>query len=255
MTPETPAAADPQPQGMSAAARVTGVLFEPAATFQDIARRPTFLLPMILVILASLVFSVLMGQRVGWDRVIQQRNEMMGQAMQQRMSQMPAEQREAQEKMQRMITPITTYAGSILGTPIIWLISAGLLMLIVKVMMSVPVTFKQVYSIVAFAAMPIVIQTILKIVVLYLKKPDDFNTMNPLAFNPGAFMDPATGSKFLYVVGVSLDVFIIWSLVLTAVGLKAAGGKRLSFTGALVAAFTPWVVFVLLGAGAAAAFS
>ena len=122
-------------------------------------------------------------------------------------------------------------------------------------MMNVPVTFKQVYSIVAYAAIPIVIQTILKIVVLYLKKPDDFNTMNPLAFNPGAFMDPATTNKFLFVIGVSLDAFIIWSLLLTAVGLKAAGGKRLSFTGAVIAAFTPWAIFVLLGGAAASMFS
>ncbi len=255
MTPEIPASTAPEPQGMSAASRVTGVFFEPGATFQDIARKPGFLIPMLLVIVAGFVFNVLMGQRVGWERVIQQRQEMMGQAAQQRLAQLPAEQREQQERIQLKVTPIFSYLGAVLGPPFFWLINAALIVLIVKVMMSVPVTFKQVYSIVAWAALPVVVQTILKIVVLYLKKPDEFNVMNPLAFNPGAFMDPATSSKGLYVVAVSLDAFIIWALVLTGIGLKAAGGKRISFGGAMIAAIVPVALFVLIGAGAAAAFS
>src|SRR5215468_9301874 len=100
MTPEITAPMDPQPQGMSAAGRVTGVFLDPGETFQDIARKPGFLIPMILVLLSSVVFTALMGQRVGWERVVQQRQEMMGQAMQQRMAQMPAEQREQQERIQ-----------------------------------------------------------------------------------------------------------------------------------------------------------
>ncbi len=255
MTPEATASVDPQPQGMSAVSRITGVFFEPGATFSDIARKPGWLIPMVLVILAGVVFTALMAQRIGWDRVIQQRQEMMGQAMQQRTANLSAEQREQQEKIQRTIAPITGYLGVVLGPPLVWLIVAGLLVLIVKVMMSVPVNFKQVYSIVAWAALPMVVQSILKIVVLFLKKPDEFNVMNPLAFNPAAFMDPSTGSKALYVVALSLDVFTIWSLVLTAVGLKAAGGKRLSFGGALTAVIIPWALFVLLGAGVTAAFS
>ena len=254
MTPEATATVDPQPQGMSALARITGVFFEPGVTFQDIAKKPGFLVPMLLVILSGLVFTALMGQRVGWDRVVQQRQEMMSASMQQRMAQMPAEQREQQERLQVKVTPVFSYLAAAAGPPFFWLISAALSLLVVKVIMSAPVTFKQVYSIVAWAALPVVVQSILKIVVLFLKKPEDFNVMNPLAFNPGAFMDPKS-SPGLYVIAVSLDIFIIWALVLTAIGLKAAGGKRISFGGALAAAITPFAFFVLLGAGAAAAFS
>jgi hypothetical protein len=52
-----------------------------------------------------------------------------------------------------------------------------------------------------------------------------------------------------------LDLFTIWGILLTAVGLKAAAGKRLSFGGALFAVVLPWAVLVLLGATVAGIFS
>jgi hypothetical protein len=44
-------------------------------------------------------------------------------------------------------------------------------------------------------------------------------------------------------------------MLLTAIGLKAAAGKRLSFGGALFAVALPWAFFLLIGASIAGAFS
>ena len=90
---------------------------------------------------------------------------------------------------------------------------------------------------------------------MFLKSPDEFNLINPLAFNPAAFMDPINSSKFLYTLAMSLDLFTIWGILLTAIGLKAAAGKRLSFGGALFAVVLPWAILVLIGASVAGAFS
>ena len=84
-----------------------------------------------------------------------------------------------------------------------------------------------------------VIKQLLSIVVLFLKNPDDFNLLNPLAFNVAAFMDPLTSSKFLYTLADVRSVRDIWTIVLTAIGLSAAAGKkRLSFGGGLIATAT-----------------
>ena len=99
------------------------------------------------------------------------------------------------------------------------------------------------------------IMAILAIAVMFMKPPDDFNVQNPLVFNPGAFMDPLTSSKFLYSLATSLDLFRIWSLVLIGIGLKAAGGKQLSMGGAMTAAFLPWAIWTLGAAAIAGAFS
>src|ERR1035438_309477 len=59
---------------------------------------------------------------------------------------------------------------------------------------------------------------------------------NPLAFNPGALMDPLASS---------FELFSFWTILLPATGLKAAAGKKLSFGGALFSVLLPWAVVVL----------
>ena len=54
MTPENAAAVEPEPSRMGEFSRIVGVFFEPSKTFKDIAERPTWIVPMILVILAIL---------------------------------------------------------------------------------------------------------------------------------------------------------------------------------------------------------
>jgi hypothetical protein len=94
------------------------------------------------------------------------------------------------------------------------------------------------------------------VVVVFLKKnPADFDIQHPLAFNLGALMDPNAPNKFMYTLASAIDVFSIWRILLVAVGLKAAAGKKLSFGGALFAVLLPWVVLVLIGATFAGMFS
>jgi hypothetical protein len=147
------------------------------------------------------------------------------------------------------------YFGTIVGVPIMYLISAAIVLGIASGLMSAGVKFKQVFAIVCYAGLPGILKHALAIVVMFLKSPDEFNLVNPLAFNPAAFMDPISTPKFLYTVAMALDVFTIWGILLTAVGLKAAAGKRLSFAGALFAVALPWAVLVLLGATMAGIFS
>ena len=52
----------------------------------------------------------------------------------------------------------------------------------------------------------------------------------------------------------TLDVFGIWTLVLIAFGLKAAGGNKMSFGGALAAVFVPWGIWVLCKSALAGIF-
>ena len=132
---------------------------------------------------------------------------------------------------------------------------ATVVFVMASVIMSAGVRFKQVFAIVCYAGLTTLVTRVLATVVMFLKPPDQFNIMNPLAFNPGAFMDQATSSKFLYTLATSLDVIAIWAMILTAVGIKAAAGKKLSFGGALFAVFLPSAVLTFLGAGIAGMFS
>lgn len=241
---------DTPPKGMSDFSRIAGVFFEPGKTFQDIAARPSFLIPMLLVILFGIGYMTQVGQRIGWRQIATQQAEMRSQ-----FQQASPEQREAQINVTTKIFSVAQFAGPIFGVPIYDLIIAGVLLGIVAGIMSAPVKFKQVFAVVARAGVPGILFSVLAIVLVYIKNPADFNFNNPLAFNPAAFMDLQTSNKAVYALASSLDLFTFWTIFLIATGLKAAAGKKLSFGGALFAVLLPWAVVVMAKAGIAAMFS
>jgi hypothetical protein len=250
MTPELLPEEEPQAKGLGEGSRLTGVFFEPAKTFTDIAARPNFWAPLILIIVVSLVYIALFGQHVGWERMMRHQFEMSSRAQQ-----MTPEAREQAIQMQVKFAPIGTYVFLLIGLPLVWLIWSAILLGIVKGMMSAQVRLKQVFAIVVYSGVPGIIMAILAVAVMFMKPPDDFNLQNPLVFNPGAFMDPMTSSKFLYSLASSLDLFRIWTLVLIAIGLKAAAGKQMSMGGAVTAVFLPWAIWTLCTSALAGVFS
>lgn len=229
--------------------RLTGVFFEPSKTFADIARRPSWILPLLLMVLASLGVTALYSQHVGWERLIRHQIETSS-----RGQQLSPEQREQAIATQARLAPLFGYVGTLVAIPLYCLLAAGVFTGLVAGVMSAPVRFKQVFSVVAFASLPNVVGALLTGVVMLLKNPDDFDLQNPLMFNAGAFMDAEHGSKFLHSMATSIDLFSFWVMLLMATGLKAAAGKKLSFGGALFVVVLPWAVWVLAKSALAGIF-
>jgi hypothetical protein len=240
MTPEALSASEPEPKGMNPISRMFGVLFEPGKTFEDIAAKPNFLVPLFLAIVLGCVTTALFTQHVGWERMMRQQFEMSAQTQQ-----MAPEQKEQAIQTYSRLGPLFGYGGSIIGIPLTFLVMAGIYLGMAKGIMSAPITFKQAFAAVSYGWIPNIIAAILTIVVMFLKSPDDFRLENPLVFNAGAFMDPVSSNKFVLSLASSFDLLWMWSLFLMAIGLKAAGGKKLSMGGAVTAVFLPWLVWVL----------
>jgi hypothetical protein len=230
--------------------RLIGVLFEPAKAFADIAQRPGWIVPMILVILSAIGVTAVLSQRIGWERIFRHQMETNS-----RLQQLPQEQKEQTLATQMKFAAVGGYAGAVVGVPIIDVIIAAVLLGIAGGIMSGGMRFKQVFAVVCYSGLPGVISSILTVVVIFLKNPDDFDLQNPLAFNLGAFMDPNAGSKFLHSLATSMDLFVFWTILLIAIGLKAAAGKKLTFAGALVAVVAPWALVVLAKSALAGVFS
>jgi len=249
MTPENLPNIAPEPAPMGVFARLAGVIFEPMKTFEDIARRPTFLVPMALVIVFGLVFMSVFSQRVGWEKTIRERLDSSPQGQS-----MSAEDNEEAIASGRKMASVFGYAWVIVATPVVNLVVAGVLLGIAAGMMSAPIGFKQVFAVVCWSYVVTTISMGLSIVVMCLKNPEDFDLKNPLMSNLGALFEPNMPSKFLHSLATSLDFFAIWVALLLAAGLKAAGGKRFSFAGALTAVLLPWGAVVLIKATFASIF-
>ena len=65
----------PVPENMSEIARVTGVFASPKKAFADIARRPRWWIPVLLMGVFSTIYLNAYSQRVGWERMIRQQIE------------------------------------------------------------------------------------------------------------------------------------------------------------------------------------
>lgn len=225
--------------------RITGVFFEPKKTFADIAARPRWIVPLLLIILATFGVTMLYSQK-GVMRVAAEQQL----AKSPQIQQLSPDQREQAMERAMKISAIISYCIPVL-IPIVYIIIAAVLWAIAAGILSAQVRFGQMFAIVTYAQLPSLIMSVLLAIVVNIKNVADFNVQNPLMFNPGAFMDPQTSSKFLYSIASSLDLFTFWIILLIATGIKAAAGKKLSFGGALFAVLLPWSIVVLAKAAIA----
>ncbi|MGA2739412.1 MAG: Yip1 family protein [Bryobacteraceae bacterium] len=246
MTPE-PSSENAAPP-LGEAGRLTGVLIDPKKAFADIAARPSWILPVMLMIVVGLVFTYIFTTRIGWDRYFHQVAETNS-----RMQQMDAQARENAIQMQDKFAPIFGYAAAVVGPPLTALIVGGIIVLMCKIG-GAALKFKQTFAMSAWAMLPRVIAGILAVVVMFIKNPEDFNLQNPLAFNFGAFMEPPPNSgKFIYSLATSVDLFTIWTILLLAAGISAAARKA-PFSKALILVVAPWIIWVLAASAVAGMF-
>jgi hypothetical protein len=231
---------------MSEPARIVGVFFSPGTAFADVARRPRWWIPVILIALLGSVYLNIFTQRVGWESVIRPAIEKLP-----NQQALTPQQREQTIANLARVYKYLGYGGSAVGTVFYVFIVAVLLMFLFDTMMSAGIGLKRMMAIVAYGFLPMLLQTALSMVVLLLKDPDEFNLQNPLMFNVGAYLSPDAPAA-LRAFGSSIDLFSLWIIVLLAIGVSTTA-RKMSFGKALAGILLPWAVWVGLKTAAAAA--
>jgi hypothetical protein len=227
--------------------RLTGVFFSPRKAFADIASRPRWWVPLLLLVLATTAFTVTYSKRVGWERFMRRTLE-----TNPRMQNLPPEQREQAIERAAGIASITGTAGAIVGGPVFYLVTAGVLLLVFK-MMGQTLRFQQAFAISCYAFLTGLVSSALAIAMMFLTEPDDFDLRNPVALNLGFFLDPQSSPKWLVSLGTSLDLMSFWTMALLATGFSVAG-RNLSWSKAFAGVVMPWLILVLLKVGWTAMF-
>jgi len=234
---------------MSALSRVFGVLFSPQKTFEDIVRKPGWLVPIALVTLLSIAVSFGLNQRVNWREFIGQQIEKSPQG-----SQLSAEQKEQRIEASAKITPIFTYTIGVLG-PIIGALVISLIMWgAYSLLGGISTNFGTAMAITSHAFMTGLISSPLFLLVIYLKAPGTIDLENPVATNLAAVL-PDDSAKWLVALCKSFDVFTIWTLILLAIGFAVINPKKLKGGKPYVIAFSVWAAWVLCRVGWAFIFS
>ena len=242
-------ASDPAP--LSQSARIVNTFIAPSKTFIDLNRNASWWAPFLLMVVISTGMVYMAGQKIGFRKIME--TQMQSQPKQEaRLEQLPPEQRERQLERGAKITQTISFAFPVISL-IILMIIAAVLFATFKFAAGADISFKVALAIVIYSNLALAVKTLLAAVsVAAGASGDSFTFQNPVATNPGYFMNPAD-SPALYSILSSVDIFLIWTLVLTALGFSCVGKLKRSTSFAIV--FGWWVVFTLVGAGFTALFA
>jgi len=247
-TAVTPASPEAQPQ-MSAFSRLFGVLYAPQKTFEDIVRKPSWVLPMVVITLLSVAVSVGINQRMNWREFMSQQIDKSPQA-----AQLSAEQKEQRIEGGAKITPIVTYCIGVIGPILGALIFALIFWGAYSLLGGASTNFGTSMAIASHAFMPGLISSPLLLLVIFLKPPGTLDLENPLASNLAAVL-PDDSAKWLVALCKSFDVFTFWTLILIAIGFAATNPRKLKGGKPYMIAFGVWAAYVVCRVGFAFAFS
>jgi len=236
----------PQEPALSEPARLVNVFIAPSKTFIDIRRNASWWVPWLLVSIVQVAFGFAFSQKIGWDSVIEKQWEK-SPTMSARLASMKPEEKERAMEQGAKVASYFGYAAPIFG--IIYLVLAGAIaMAIFNFGFGAEIPFKQSMATFAYAGLPLLIFSALAVVTMFVTStPDTFNINNPLATNPGYFLDPKN-SKLLYWLGSSLDVFGLWVVGLLGLGYSIASNKKVKVGPAIAVFAVLYLLFKGFGA-------
>ncbi len=210
-----------EPAQMSEVATLGNIFFEPGNTFEDLRRKPRFLLAAFISILAVSLFQFMFVQKVGFERIIRERFESNS-----RVQQMPEDQKaKLIEQQSGQTAKIISYVATPIVLVIVFLIG-GLIYWLGANAMGGSSSFLQGLSVWTYASFPpTLIAMLANFLVLFLKSADDIEISSSqnglIQANPSFFMPK--GSPVLSALLATFDLFTIWGWILAAIGLRIIG--------------------------------
>jgi Yip1 domain len=240
--------AQSQPE-ISPIGRIVGVFFSPKATFEDIVRKPSWVLPVVLLTLFSIGVSFVINQRIDWRQFMSQQIEKSP-----RSANLSAEQKERQIEGGAKFTPVVTWVIGVCGPILFALVVALAMWGAYNLLGGANTNFGTSFAITSHAALTGLVSSLLFILVLYLKPPGTVDMENPVATNLAVLL-PDDAAKWLIALLKSIDVFTFWTLILLAIGFATTNPKKLKGSKAFVIAFSVWAVYVVFRVGGAWIFS
>jgi hypothetical protein len=231
--------AEPQ-AAISPFGRIIGVLFSPKATFEDIARKPSWLLPVLISTVLGIASTVVLNQRMDWRDYITQQFEKSPRA-----ANMPAEQKEKQVEISAKVTVYIVYLAGAIGSACFAVVVAAVMMLAYNLLAGAGASFSQSFGIAAHTLVVGIVSTPIFLLVLLLRPKGTIDPENPIATNLAAFL-PEDSAKWLMTLCKSIDIFTIWMLVLIAIGFAAVNPKKLKGSKSYTIAFSVWGALVVV---------
>jgi len=247
LPPVSTSSTPPAAPAMSEGSRIVNTFIAPSKTFTDLRRSAAWWAPWILISVFSIAFMFTISKQIGFEQIT--RNQIAHSARADQFDKLPADQQAKQVRFSVMILQVIAFANpavvllfSLIVTVILWATF--------KVGLAADTTFGQAFAIGMYAGLPGVLGAILGIISLFAGvNPEGFDINNPVATNAAYFLDPETTGKFVRSMASSLDVFVIWSIVLIGIGYSCTSKVKRSTAIIVVACL--YLVWKLIASGLA----
>lgn len=226
--------------------RMIGAIISPKKTFGEIAQRPSWLVPMALMVLLGIGVGALLNTRMNWGSYIRQKAE-----ENPRFAQLSEDQKDNALAMQIKLAPYFSYIFGVLVTPLSVLFFALIYLGAFNLFSGAGLKFGQSVGITTHAFMPTVIGSVLAFIIIPLKSFGEIDPERLLATSAATLLGD-DAPKWLVSLGTSLDVLWIWVMVLFAIGFSTVNPKKVKPATAYAIVFGLWAVWVLGKVGWAA---
>lgn len=225
--------------------RVIGALISPEKTFRSIAERPTWVVPLLLLMLVTGLVGFAAGDRVDFEKQIRQQMAERGGA--------------SEEDIQRGVEFMETFgkvlfAAPAVLAPLVYLLIA-LIFLVALRLSGSEIGYGQSFSVTLHSMMPWVIHALLSFPLILRQETIDPEAMERggLLMSNLAALAPEDASKVLLGLLASLDLFTVWTLILLTIGYRVVA--RVSTATAATVAVTLWLLYLAGKLGITAVFS
>jgi len=239
----------PQQKPLSAFERVVDTFVAPSKTFTDLRRSANWLVPVLLLIIFTEALVFIADRKVGFQKIAENGLVLQPKAAA-RLDQLPPEQRAKQMETVVKVTAASSYLSPAIIL-VILLIVAAVLLCTFNYGFGAELTFNQSVAVVMYASLPGILKSLLAMLALAVGSGEGFLLQNPLASNLSSFVSPT--SSFLYAIALNVDLFTIWTLVLSGIGFSCL--TKIQLGTCLGVVFGWWAVWVFGLAGISAAFS
>lgn len=224
-------------------ARIAGVLFSPGATFRDIVRRPDWVAPMILIVFISLLSTILTTPRIDFESTYRE-----ALAQNPKMAKLSPDQQDRQIRLLTGIGKTTNYFRP-LGAVILPLILAAIYLLGVR-LAGGEASYVMLLAISLYAQVPMLIRKLLNTVIALTRHNIRLEQADNLLRSNLSFLADLKTNPAAFTALASLDLFSIWALIVTIIGIGFT--PRMTRGKAAAVVITVTLVFLLFGVGAVA---
>ncbi len=216
---------------MGVMSRIVGIFASPKETFESLDRKPTWLVPFIIVTFLTIAMQYLVIDIAMQDQIAKM--EARG---------IPQEQLDLIQ--QRMAGPTRYIQMAVIPVAMlaIWAIIGGILLMGTNSIMAGSATFKKIFALEAWTSLIGMAGGILK-TILILSKGTSLGVTTSLAILlPTPPLDKT--APVLYRLLSKLDVFTIWGLVLWIIGLSVMG--KISTNKSATFVISIWVLWIVV---------